>query len=195
MANAAIVRAVSGFGRLAGVGATSSVQFLVLGFCIGTSVGFCIPVAQKFGAKDYTSMRKYIFNGILLTFAIAVFTTILTVLLCRISSSCLRHRMPFSGMPISTCSSFYRHPFTLLYNFCAGILRAIGDSRTPFIFLCHLHDPERLFLDLFCILVLKWGVAGAAIATIVSQGISGILCAAVIIRNSPSCILKKMKSR
>ena len=182
MADAAIVGQFLGSDALAGVGATSSVQFLVLGFCIGTSVGFCIPVAQKFGAKDYTSMRKYIFNGILLTAAIAVFTTILTVLLCR--NIILLLKTPdaiFGNAYIYLLIIFIGIPFTLLYNFCAGILRAIGDSRTPFIFLA-ISTILNVFLDLFCILVLKWGVAGAAIATIVSQGISGILCAAVIIR-------------
>ena len=66
-------------------------------------------------------------------------------------------------------------PFTLMYNYLSGILRSVGDSRTPFMFLA-FSACLNIFLDLFCIVVLKWGCAGAAIATILSQAISGSLC-------------------
>ena len=70
---------------------------------------------------------------------------------------------------------FLGMPFTLLYNYLSSILRSVGDSRTPFMFLA-LSAILNIFLDLFCIVVLKWGCAGAAIATITAQAISGILC-------------------
>ncbi len=180
--DAAIVGQFLGSDALAGVGASSSIQFLVLGFCIGTTVGFCIPVAQKFGARDYSVMRKYIFNGIFLTAVIGAVLTVLTAVLCGWIVSLLRTPQEiFDGAYAYLFVIFLGIPCTLLYNLCAGILRAIGDSRTPFYFLA-LSTVLNIFLDLFCILTLHWGVAGAAIATVVSQGISGVLCAAVIIR-------------
>ena len=70
---------------------------------------------------------------------------------------------------------YKRQPFTLLYNYLSSILRSLGDSRTPFLFLA-FSAILNIFLDLFCIVVLKWGCAGAAAATITAQAISGILC-------------------
>ena len=81
-------------------------------------------------------------------------------------------------------------PFTLMYNYLSGILRSVGDSRTPFMFLA-FSACLNIFLDLFCIVVLKWGCAGAAIATILSQAISGSLCLVFIIRKMDLLWLKK----
>lgn len=182
MADAAIVGQFLGADALAGVGASSSIQFLVLGFCLGTCTGFCIPVAQRFGAKDYGAMRKYIYNSILLTGSFGLLLTVMLAIFC-----------PGILHLLSTPDNIFRDayyylliiflgiPCALLYNLTAGILRAVGDSRTPFIFLV-VSTILNIFLDLFCILVLQWGVAGAAIATIASQGVSGILCLIYVIR-------------
>ena len=81
-------------------------------------------------------------------------------------------------------------PFTILYNYLSSILRSVGDSRTPFIFLA-LSAVLNIFLDLFCIVVLKWGCAGAAIATILSQAISALLCLFFIMKKMELLWLKK----
>lgn len=180
--DAAIVGQSLGSQALASVGASTSVQFLVLGFCMGTCTGFGIPVAKYFGAGDLKHMKNTIFNGAILTAAIAVIITALCALLC-----------PWILHILSVQSDIYANaytylmiiflglPFTLLYNYLSSILRAVGDSRTPFLFLA-FSAVLNIFLDLFFILVAGWGCAGAAFATIASQAISGILCLIVIIR-------------
>lgn len=179
--DAAIVGKILGANALGSVGASSSVQFLVLGFCIGVCIGFSIPVAQKFGAQDMAGMRKSIFHGGMLTVLFAVILTIG----CSISTAVILRILQTPDEIFADAYSyllviFLGIPFTMLYNFLSGLLRAVGDSKTPFIFLT-LSAILNIILDLFFIIVLKWGCAGAAIATIISQGVSGILCLILII--------------
>ena len=189
--DAAIVGQSLGAQALASVGASTSVQFLVLGFCMGSCTGFGIPVAKYFGAGDLKHMKNTIFNGAVLTAVIAVIITVLCTLLC-----------PWILQVLSVQSDIYANaysylmiiflglPFTLLYNYLSSILRAVGDSRTPFLFLA-FSAVLNIFLDLFFILVAGWGCAGAAFATIAAQAISGILCLIVIIRRMEVLWLSK----
>ena len=189
--DAAIVGQSLGAQALASVGASTSVQFLVLGFCMGSCTGFGIPVAKYFGASDLKHMKNIIFNGAVLTAVIAVIITVLCTLLC-----------PWILQVLSVQSDIYANaysylmiiflglPFTLLYNYLSSILRAVGDSRTPFLFLA-FSAVLNIFLDLFFILVADWGCAGAAFATIAAQAISGILCLIVIIRRMEVLWLSK----
>ena len=174
--DAAIVGQILGAKALASVGASSSIQFLVLGFCMGSCTGFGVPIAKYFGAGKLDQMRNYVFNGALLTAGIAVIFTAL----CSVFCPQILHML---SVPEDIYDNAYAYlliiflgmPFTLLYNYLSSILRSVGDSRTPFMFLA-LSAILNIFLDLFCIMVLKWGCAGAAIATITAQAISGILC-------------------
>lgn len=189
--DAAIVGQSLGAQALASVGASTSVQFLVLGFCMGSCTGFGIPVAKYFGAGDLKHMKNIIFNGAVLTAVIAVIITVLCTLLC-----------PWILQILSVQSDIYANaysylmiiflglPFTLLYNYLSSILRAVGDSRTPFLFLA-FSAVLNIFLDLFFILIAGWGCAGAAFATIAAQAISGILCLIVIIRRMEVLWLSK----
>ncbi len=189
--DAAIVGQSLGAQALASVGASTSVQFLVLGFCMGSCTGFGIPVAKYFGAGDLKHMKNIIFNGAVLTAVIAVIITVLCTLLC-----------PWILQVLSVQSDIYANaysylmiiflglPFTLLYNYLSSILRAVGDSRTPFLFLA-FSAVLNIFLDLFFILVAGLGCAGAAFATIAAQAISGILCLIVIIRRMEVLWLSK----
>ena len=191
LVDAAIVGRFLGTGALASVGASSSVQFLVMGFCIGACCGFCVPVAQKFGARDYSSMRRYIYNSFILTAVLAVVLTVACALLCTNILEILSTPADvFQGAWVYLFILFLGIPFTLLYNLTSGIMRAIGDSKTPFIFLA-ISTILNVFFDLFCIVVLKWGCAGAAIATVSAQAISGFLCLFFIIRKYP--VLKMQK--
>lgn len=182
MIDAAIVGRVLGTEALASVGATSSVQFLVLGFCTGTCAGFGVPVAKYFGAEKTEQMKNYVFNGAVLT---AIFAVVMTGL-CALFCPWILHIL---SVPENIYENAYQYllviflgiPFTLLYNYLSGILRSIGDSRTPFMFLV-ISTVLNIFLDLFCIIILKWGCAGAAIATITAQAVSGILCLIFIIK-------------
>lgn len=180
--DAAIVGQMLGDKALAGVGASSSIQFLVLGFCMGCCAGFGVPVAKYFGANDMHKMRKYIFNGAVLTGIIAIVVTVI----CSVGCNQILHLL---SVPQDIYDKAYSYliviflgiPFTLMYNYLSSVLRSLGDSRTPFMFLA-FSAVLNIFLDLFCILVLKWGCAGAAIATITAQAVSGILCLVYIFK-------------
>lgn len=191
--DAAIVGRILGADALAGVGASSSVQFLVLGFCIGICCGFGIPVARSFGAQDYGKMRSDIFHGMVLTGIFAVVLTVSCVLLCP-------QILHLLATPDDIYTNAYRYlviifmgiPFNLLYNLLAGIFRSVGDSRTPFLFLA-FSTVLNIGLDLFCILVLHLGCAGAALATITSQAVSGILCYIYMRKKIPVLRLKRQE--
>lgn len=180
--DAAIVGQILGDKALAGVGASSSIQFLVLGFCMGCCTGFGVPVAKYFGANNLHKMRKYIFNGAVLTGIIALIVTI-------VCSVCCNQILHLLSVPQDIYDKAYAYliviflgiPFTLMYNYLSSVLRSLGDSRTPFMFLA-FSAILNIFLDLFCIVVLKWDCAGAAIATITAQAVSGILCLVYIFK-------------
>ena len=131
-----IVGRFLGVNELAGVGATGSVNFLVIGFCMGVCNGFSIPVAHKFGAGDYKGMRKYVANSAWLGIAFSVVLTTVTVVLCRPILELMKTPediIDFSYDYIVII--FAAIPFTFLYNIVSGVIRALGDSKTPVIFL------------------------------------------------------------
>lgn len=192
LCDAAIVGRFLGAGALAGVGASSSVQFLVLGFCTGSCTGFAVLTAQSFGAKDYNAMRQYIYVSWVLVAFLAVSITSVCALSCNKILALLQ-------TPSDIYKDAYEYlliiflgiPFILLYNFSAAILRSIGDSRTPFVFLAFC-TVLNIILDVLFIVIFKSGCKGAALATIISQGISGILCLVYMLKNYE---LLKLKSQ
>lgn len=182
--DAAIVGKFLGINSLAAVGASTSVIFLILGFCNGCCAGFGIPVAQKFGARDYATMRRYVAVGLQLATVMSVVIAAVSGFYCR---DILRGMQTpgniFDGAYDYLFVTFIGIPCTFFYNLLASIMRALGDSKTPFWFLL-FSTVLNVFLDLFCILVLGWGVMGAAIATVFSQGLSAILCYLYMLRIS-----------
>lgn len=170
---------------LAAVGSTGSVCFLILGMCMGLTAGFSIPVAQCFGARNYTKMRQYIFNAAILAVIFSIIYAIVTVILCKpilvlmqtppdiIDHASDYVKIIFAGIP-----------FGFLYNFSSAILRSIGDSKTPLYFLI-FSSILNIVLDLLAIIVFKLGVQGAAIATVTAQAMSGILCIIYIKKKFP----------
>lgn len=176
LVDAAIVGRFLGIQALASVGASTSVIFLILGFCNGCCGGFGIPVAQKFGAQDYVTMRRYVSISLQLAAVMSVVIALITSLLC---DDILRSmRTPdgiFRDAYYYLLITFIGVPCTFFYNLLSSIIRALGDSKTPFWFLL-FSTILNILLDLFCIVVLQWGVAGAAIATVFSQGVSAVLC-------------------
>lgn len=174
--DAAIVGKFLGINALAAVGASTSVVFLILGFCNGCCGGFGIPIAQKFGARDYVTMRRYVYVSLKLSAIMSVAIAVVTSLMC---ASILRWmQTPENIMHdafIYLLVTFLGIPCTFYYNLLSSIIRALGDSKTPFWFLM-LSTVLNIVLDLVCIIVLGWGVAGAAIATVFSQGVSALLC-------------------
>lgn len=171
-----IVGKLLGIGPLAGVGATGSLNFMVLGFCMGLCSGFAIPIAQKFGAHQDAELRKYVANSFYLA---AIFSVVLTVPVCVFCRTILR----LMNTPEDVFEYAYRYifiiflgiPAAFLYNILAGILRSLGDSKTPVLFLA-LSSVLNIALDLITIRVFGMGVEGTAIATVASQAVSGIIC-------------------
>lgn len=191
MADAAIVGQTLGSNALASVGASSSVQFLILGFCMGIAQGFAIPIAQRFGAGDKDAMQQYIYNGGVLTAVLALIITTISALLCPTILNILQvNNELYNDAYAYLIVILLGIPCTLLYNYLSSILRAIGDSRTPFLFLA-FSAILNIGLDFFCILALHWGCAGAAIATIFSQGLSGVLCLLYIAKKVPTLHVHK----
>lgn len=182
MVDTVIVGRFLGKENLAAVGATGAVNFLIIGFCMGVCSGFSIPISHKFGAGDYSGLRKVVANCIWLTVAFAVVMTVLTTSLCRPILVVMK-------TPANILDAAYSYiwviflgiPVTFLYNMTSGVIRALGDSKTPVIFLV-MSSFINIGLDLFFIVNLQWGVQGAAWATVISQGISGLCCLLFMIR-------------
>lgn len=171
-----IVGQFLGVKALAGVGSTGSLNFMIIGFCMGVCNGFAIPVAHKFGAKDFSGMRQFIANSVWLSAGFAVVMTAVVVLLCRDILTWMNTPEDiFEFAYIYILIIFWGIPASYLYNLLSGIIRSMGDSKTPLMFLL-LSSILNIGLDLLCILTFRMGIAGAAVATVVSQLISGVLC-------------------
>ena len=174
--DAVIVGHYVGVNALAAVGAGSSVIFLILGFCNGCTGGFGIPIAQSFGAGDHSGLRRYVSASFRVSIAISLAVAMITALLC----SNILHWMQTPGVIFHDAYlylliTFLGIPFTMAYNLLASIIRALGDSRTPFYFLI-LSALLNVGLDMLFIVNFGWGAAGAAVATVISQAISALLC-------------------
>ena len=176
MVDTIVVGQYLGINALAGVGSTGSINFLVLGFVQGVCAGFAIPVAQQFGSKNFEALRKYVGNIIWLAVVFAVVISAATTLLCT-------NILQWMGTPQDVFEEAHDYisviflgiPVTFLYNILSGIIRSLGDSKTPVFFLI-LSSLLNVGLDIFMILVLGMGVSGAGWATVIAQLISGVLC-------------------
>lgn len=174
--DAAIVGRFVSVGALAAVGASTSIMFLIMGFCNGACSGFAIPVAQAFGAKDFTAMRRYVANAVRISLVIAVVMTALTCALCTpILHMVNTPKEIFSDAYIFLIFQFAAIPFTIAYNLLAGFIRALGNSKQPFFFLI-FSSIVNILLDFLFIIGLRLGVEGVGLATMLSQAASGYMC-------------------
>ena len=176
MVDTIIVGRYLGEKALAAVGSTGSIMFLVLGFAMGIAQGFGVMVSQAFGARDFKRLRHYVALAFILTVIVSVFLTVPTV-------AASRQFLIWMNTPkdiLDMADDYIKVIFggiilTMFYNVTAGILRGIGDSKTPLYFLI-LSSFLNVVLDFFLIVTVKLGTAGAAYATIISQGVSAVLC-------------------
>ena len=174
--DAAIVGRWIGVGALAAVGASSSIMFLVMGFCNGACAGFAIPVAQSFGAKDYSKMRLYVANAVRISAVMATVVTLLSLMFCRRILQMVNTPTDiFHDAYIFLMLQFAAIPLTFGFNLFSGQIRALSNSRQPFYFLI-TSAVVNVLLDVVLILGCGLGVAGAGIATWLSQALSVILC-------------------
>ena len=176
MVDTIIVGRFVGVDALAAVGATGSMVFLVNGFATGLTSGFAVLVSQKFGAKDENGLRKAVASAVTLT----VISVIVVTLVSLIGAKPLLKLMNTPENIMGDAHTYIKIIYggvvaTVAYNLIASILRALGDSKTPLYFLI-VSSVLNVVLDLVFIINFKMGVAGAAYATIISQGVSAILC-------------------
>ena len=165
-----------------GVGTTGAINFLIMGFCMGVCNGFAIPVAQRFGAKDLKSMRKFVSHAIILCVILASVMTFFVSIFCR-------QILIAMHTPADVLDYAYKYilviflgiPVTYMYNLLSGIIRALGDSKHPVQFLI-IASIVNIGLDLLFIIPLNMGITGAALATVISQGLAGVMCLIFIIR-------------
>lgn len=195
MVDTVVVGNFLGMEALAGVGSTGSINFLVLGLCNGVCAGFAIPVAQKFGEKDTQGLRNFVGNMIWLGGLIALIVTLITTVGCE-------EILVAMDTPEDTFRYAYDYifliflgiPATMLYNLLSGILRSLGDSRTPLLFLI-FSSLLNVALDVLCVVTLRMGVAGAGWATLLSQLVSGLLCLVYMAKKFPVLHLEKENLR
>ncbi len=174
--DAAIVGRWIGVQALAAVGASTSIMFLVMGFCNGSCAGFAIPVAQAFGAKDYAKMRAYVSNSIRIAVVFAVVITFLSCIFCgKILHLVNTPDDVYDDAYVFLMFQFAAIPFTIAYNLFSGQIRALGNSRQPFYFLITA-SVVNIVLDIILILGMGLGAEGAGIATWLSQALSVVLC-------------------
>ncbi|MGV8966482.1 MAG: MATE family efflux transporter [Cellulomonas sp.] len=174
--DAIVVGRVLGVNALAAVGATGSLLFLLLGFAWGMTSGFAIPTAQAFGAGDRAAVRRSVATGTVLTGAASVLLTVLAPLLAAPALRLMQ--TPAELVPQATTFavvSFLGASTMMSFNYLAAILRAIGDSRTPLVFLT-LSCLLNIGLVVGLVAGVGLGVGGAALATVVSQATSVALC-------------------
>ena len=166
MVDTIIVGQFLGVDALAGVGATGSINFLIIGFCNGVCNGFVVPVAQRFGAGDEKGLRRYVANSVWLSIA---FAGVMAVAVSLMTGPILT----WMDTPNDIFDYAYNYiviifagiPAVYLYNLTAGIIRAMGDSKTPLYFLI-MSSVLNIALDIFFIIGLNMGVTGAAVATV-----------------------------
>ncbi|MBE5917879.1 MAG: MATE family efflux transporter [Pseudobutyrivibrio ruminis] len=186
-----IVGQTLGDNALAAVGSTGSINFLINGFCMGICSGFAIPVAQRFGAESYDSMRKFVGNSIILSAIFSIVLTTIVSIYCYDILQIMQTPEDILDLAYSYISIiFFGIPVTFLYNLTAGIMRSLGDSKTPTYFLI-MAAGINVVLDIVFILVLGMNVDGPALATVISQLIAGISCVIYMKRRFPILKLSK----
>ena len=186
MVDTIIVGRFVGVDALAAVGATGSITFLILGFTQGLTTGFTVMTAQKFGAGDREGMRKSIGSA-------AVLSVIVTIVMTIVSMAGMDRLLKVMNTPANIFDMTKQYIMIIcagiccnvLYNLLASILRAIGNSVVPLVLLL-ISSVTNIVLDYVLIVYGNMGVAGAAYATIISQGLSGVLCLIYIMKCVPT---------
>ena len=191
MADAVIVGKFVGNKALAAVGSTGTIMFLIYGFVVGMTAGFTVLTAQKFGAGDMKGMRKTVAGAGILSFVVGALLTILFM-------AFMKPLLILMNTPSDIFADAYSYIMIvsggilaqMLYNLLSSILRALGNSKLPLVFLI-ISALLNIVLDLAFIVGFEMGAKGAAVATVIAQGVSGILCLFYIIAKIPILHLKR----
>ena len=191
MVDAVVVGKFVGTKALAAVGSTGTIIFLIIGFLLGLTAGFTVLTAQKYGAGKMDEMSQTVGNALILT-------ALVSAVMTAVSMTGMHALLKFMHTPDDIFKDAYAYVMIIcggifaqaLYNILASILRALGNSKVPLYFLI-LSAMLNIVLDLVFIIVFKLGAPGAAWATIISQGVSGVLCLVYIWKFVPELRMKK----
>ena len=191
MADAVIVGKFVGTKGLAAVGATGTITFLIIGFLMGVTTGVTVLTSQKFGAGRMDEMRKTVGNA-------AILSAVIAVVMTAVSMLGMHRLLVFMHTPEDIFDGAYGYIMIIcagiftqvLYNLVSSILRALGNSKTPLYFLI-LAAGLNIVLDLVFIIFFHWGAPGAAWATVISQGVAGVLCLIYMWTAVPELKMKK----
>lgn len=191
MVDTVIVGRFVGANALAAVGSTGTITFLIIGFILGMTAGFTVLTAQKFGAGDMKAMRQTVGGAAVLSISVSIVLTVVSMLF-------MKPLLRFMQTPSDIFADAYSYIMIIcagifaqmLYNLLASILRALGNSKIPLYFLI-LSALLNIVLDLLFIIVFHLGTAGAAYATVIAQGVSGLLCLVYIVKKVPVLHLKR----
>lgn len=189
--DALIVGRTIGKDALAAVGATGSLTFLIIGFAQGTTAGLSVLTAQAYGAHDFKAVRKSFGTSIWITLGISVILTVVSVVLTRP----MLILMQTPAAIVDDSIAFVRVIFfgiiaSMAFNLLSNMMRALGDSRTPLIFLI-IATVVNIALEFLFILVFHMGVAGAGWATVTAQVVATVLCWWFIKRRIPLLVIRK----
>ena len=191
VADSKIVSTYVSTDALAAVGATAVVFNTIIGFVNGLTQGFTILVANSFGAKDMSRMRRFVAGTIVLTFSVAIVMTILGLVFIVPILEVLNTPAEIMADAVAYVRIILAGiVFTALYNMCANILRAVGDSKNP-LYCLVVAVVANIGLDLLFVCGFSWGIEGAAYATIIAQALSGVLCGAIILIKFRDVLPKK----
>lgn len=157
---------------LGAIGSTNQLVTLIVNLFMGLSIGTNVVTARYFGEKNYSGIKRVVHTTILISFLFGLIMGIFSILFCDQLLSMMNNELELSRVYLRIY--FIGMPFNLLYQFAASILRALGDTKRPMIYLS-VAGIVNVLLNLFCVIVLKLSVAGVAIATVVSQALSCLM--------------------
>lgn len=185
MADTFIVGRTIGVHALASVGSTGSIIFLILGFANGLTAGLAIPLAQRYGAKNYSGVKRSFYVSILISAVVAILLTILSMVFCR-------QILEIMQTPVEIIDGAYDYLMVIFagifssmaFNLLSNIFRSIGDAKTPLYFLV-IACIMNIILDVVFIAGIGMGVEGAGYATVLSQIFSALACILYIWKKIP----------
>lgn len=185
MADTFIVGRTIGVHALASVGSTGSITFLILGFANGLTAGLAIPLAQRYGAKNYSGVKRSFYVSILISAVVAILLTILSMVFCR-------QILEIMQTPVEIIDGAYDYLMVIFagifssmaFNLLSNIFRSIGDAKTPLYFLV-IACIMNIILDVVFIAGFGMGVEGAGYATVLSQIFSALACILYIWKKIP----------
>lgn len=193
MTDSFIISRTLGMNAFAGVSSTSGIIFLIIGFAQGLTVGLSILISQSFGANDQENVRKNYIHNMIISIVIAVILTII---------SFTSIKWILNTMKTPNDIWLYAHDYlqimfasiitSMMFNFFSNSIKALGDSKTPLIYL-FIASIINIILDILLINILNLGVKGAAYATVIAQVISAVLCA-LTIKNKYTIFSRKKES-